>query len=163
MPASEQQKRPTVVQFDKELELPDTLYIRDIENKVFQGIVLQCLASIPDISLIEGNFIDSIFSRGSVDGIKGITTEQDSKSESISVKIEVDINYGISIPEKAEEIQSKVSEELTRLTGLHVSSIHVVFKNIANLQPIKRALIQQRNDGVSKDREVEKEYSDEWD
>ena len=30
----------------KEFELPETVFIRDIENKVFQSIVLQCLAQI---------------------------------------------------------------------------------------------------------------------
>lgn len=147
--------------YDKELELPETLFVRDIENKVFQGIVLQCLASISDITLIEGNFIDSIFSRDSVDGIKGIHTEQDSKAHSVSAKIEVDVNYGISIPEKSEEIQSKVTEELTRLTGLHVSCVHVVFKNINNLHQSKKALLPNRESDKPKD--VEKEYSGEWD
>ena len=30
----------------KEYELPDTVFVRDIEDSVFQGIVLQCLAKI---------------------------------------------------------------------------------------------------------------------
>lgn len=124
---------------DNELVLPETVFIRDIENKVFQGIVVQCLASIPGIALLEGNFIDTIFNRGSVEGIKGISTEQDSKSHSISVKIEVSINFGVSIPEKAEEIQTAVTQELTRLTGLHVSCVHVVFKNITPVNNSKKA------------------------
>lgn len=144
---------------DKELELPETVFVRDIENKVFQGIVLQCLASISDIALLEGGFIDNIFSRGSVEGIKGISTEQNSKSHSISVKIEVNINYGISIPEKAEEIHTKVAEELTRYTGLHVSCVHVVFKNITpNTLAKKKTAIPHQNEG-----EHEREYRAEWD
>jgi len=39
----------------KEFEIPETVFIRDIENKVFQSIILQCLAEIEGISLIEGN------------------------------------------------------------------------------------------------------------
>ena len=50
--------------------------------------------------------------------------------ETISAKIEVAISYGISIPEKAEEIQTNVVQELVRMTGLHVSHIHVVFKEL---------------------------------
>lgn len=139
---------------DNELELPETVFIRDIENKVFQGIVLQCLASIPDITLLEGTFIDTIFNRGSVEGIKGISTEQDNKSHSISVKIEVNINFGIRIPDKAEEIQTVVSEELTRLTGLHVSCVHVVFKNITPMHTAKKAIPTAESS--------EKEYAVEW-
>ncbi|MCE5293796.1 MAG: Asp23/Gls24 family envelope stress response protein [Chlamydiales bacterium] len=112
----------------KEFELPETEYIRDIDNRVFQGIILQTLAKIPGISLLEGSFIDHIFGR--TEGVKGIHTEQDPKSCSISVKVEVAIGYGISIPEKAEEIQTRVVQELVRMTGLRVSHVHVVFKDI---------------------------------
>jgi len=114
----------------QEFELPETVFIRDIENRVFQTIVLQCLSKIKGIHLLEGNFIDSILGRDSVEGIRGIYTEQDSNKNSVNIKVEVNINYGISIPEKAQEIQIKLSEEITQLTGLHVSSIHVVFKNV---------------------------------
>lgn len=114
----------------KEFELPETLYIRDIENRVFQGIILQCLAQVEGITLIEGTFIDNILGRGGLEGVKGISAEQDSKTYSVNIRIEVNIRYGIPIPEKAEEIQARVSDEITKLTGLHVSTVHVVFKNI---------------------------------
>ena len=112
----------------KEFELPETEYIRDIDNRVFQGIILQTLAKIQGISLLEGNFIDHILGRS--EGVKGIHTEQDPNSCSISAKVEVAIAYGVSIPEKAEEIQTKVVEELVRMTGLRVSQVHVVFKEL---------------------------------
>ncbi|MBS0634797.1 MAG: Asp23/Gls24 family envelope stress response protein [Verrucomicrobia bacterium] len=112
----------------KEFELPETEYIRDIDNRVFQGIILQTLAKIPGISLLEGNFIDHIFGRS--EGVKGIHTEQDPKTCSISAKVEVAIGYGLSIPDKAEEIQTKVVQELVKMTGLRVSHIHVVFKEL---------------------------------
>ncbi len=112
----------------KEFELPETEYIRDIDNRVFQGIILQTLAKIPGISLLEGNFIDHILGRS--EGVKGIHTEQDPNSCSISAKVEVAIAYGVSIPEKAEEIQTKVVQELVRMTGLRVSQVHVVFKEL---------------------------------
>jgi uncharacterized alkaline shock family protein YloU len=125
---------PTKVDI-KELEVPETLFVRDIENRVFQSIVLQCLAKIQDISLTEGNFIDSIFGRAAVEGVKGIQAEQDNKNRSVRIRVEVNIAYGVSIPEKADEIQSKVAEEITRLTGLHVSCVHVVFKNLITPEP----------------------------
>lgn len=117
--------------FDRnELDYAETVYVRDIENRVFQGIVLRCLSGIKGIALVEGNFIDSLLGRGNLDGLKGIHAEQDSKQGAVKVKVEVNVIYGISIPEKAEEIQTKISEEIIKLTGLHVSSIHVVFKNV---------------------------------
>jgi len=110
----------------KELELPDTVYVRDIENRVFQEIVLECLSKIAGISAVEGNILDNILGRN--ESIKGVQAEQDLKNHSISLKVEVNIAYGMSIPEKAEEIQNLIAEEITKLTGLHVAAVHVVFK-----------------------------------
>lgn len=122
----------------KEFELPETTFIRDIDNRVFQSIVLQCLATIDGIALVEGNFIDHILGRGALEGVKGIHAEQDQKNQCVNIRVEVNICYGIVIPEKAEEIQSKISEEITKLTGLHVSCVHVVFKNVINPEQIKK-------------------------
>lgn len=122
----------------KEFEIPETIFSRDIENRVFQGIVLQCLSEIEGITLVEGNFIDNILGRGGLEGVKGITAEQDNRNHSITIRLEVNIFYGTIIPDKAEEIQTKVSEEITRLTGLHVSVVHVVFKNVVPYDPTKK-------------------------
>lgn len=127
----------------KEFELPDTLFVWDIENRVFQGIVLQCLSVIPGISLLEGNLIDSLFSRGTVDGIKGIQVEQDSKGHCVNVKIEVNIDYDVSIPQKAAEIQDAVTEKIVQLTGLHVASVQIVFKNVLLPTALKKGALQR--------------------
>jgi uncharacterized alkaline shock family protein YloU len=121
----------------KEFELPETIFIRDIENKVFQSIVLQCLAQIDGISLVEGNFIDHLLGRGA-EGVKGISAEQDDKHQSVNIKVEVNIFFGLVIPQKAEEIQTKITEDITKLTGLHVSSVHVVFKNVISPEEVSR-------------------------
>ncbi|MBA3815321.1 MAG: Asp23/Gls24 family envelope stress response protein [Parachlamydiaceae bacterium] len=146
----------------KEFELPETLYVRDIENRVFQGIVLQCLSRLDGISLVEGNFIDSILDRGAVEGVKGIYCEQDSKNQSISIKIEVNICYGYSIPKKAEEIQTLVSDEITKLTDLHVSAVHVVFKSMFLPDQLKKnfGLSEMAPNEITSS--VEEEYSDEF-
>lgn len=114
----------------KELELPETVFIRDIETRLFQSIALQCLARIEGVALIEGNLIDNLLGRDSIDRLKGIYVEQDQKKHSVSVKVEVNVAYGISIPEKAEEIQMRIAQDISRLTGLHVGCVHVVFKNL---------------------------------
>ncbi|MCH9634172.1 MAG: hypothetical protein S4CHLAM7_09150 [Chlamydiae bacterium] len=114
----------------QELEVPETTYVRDIENRVFQAIVLQVLTRVEHINLLEGNLIDAILNRGNVERIKGIFVEQDSKSPTIKIKVEVNVHYGISIPEKAKEIQQCVAEEVNKLTGLHVSCVHVIFKSM---------------------------------
>lgn len=114
----------------KEIELPETIYVRDIETRVLQSIVVQCLLSIEGIGLVGGNLIDNLFGRDPAHRITGISVEQDQDTHSVSVKLEVDITYGASIPEKAEEIQLKITEQLGKLTGLHVSLVHVIFRNL---------------------------------
>ena len=147
----------------KEFEIPETMFIRDIENRVFQGIVLQSLGSVDGISLVEGNFIDNILGRSGPESIKGIIAEQDNKNHSVSIKIELNIAYGYSIPEKAEEIQTKVADEITRLTGLHVSCVHIVFKNVISFEQMKKmnaAFTPAANPVAST--LAEEEYNDEF-
>ncbi|MCH1429724.1 MAG: Asp23/Gls24 family envelope stress response protein [Chlamydiales bacterium] len=124
----------------KELELPETEYVRDIENKVFQTIALQVISDTEGVSLVEGSLFDNLLGREGMERIKGVQVEQDGKQQSLSVRLEVNINYGIPIPEKASEIQAKISEEITRLTGLHVSSVHVIFKGVSLSDETKRNL-----------------------
>ncbi len=121
----------------KEVELPDTVFIRDIESRVFQSIAIQCLSKIEGVSLLEGTFIDSLLGRDPNDRVKGIHVDQDSKTHSIMIKVEINIAYGVSIPEKAEEVQQKIAKEIGFLTGLHVASVHVIFKNLI---PCKNSL-----------------------
>lgn len=150
----------------KEFELPETLFVRDIENKVFQGIVLQSLSKIEGITLVEGNFIDSLLGRNSLDGsIKGIIAEQDNKNHSINIKVEVNICYGYSIPEKAEEIQTHIAEDITKLTGLHVSCVHLVFKNVITPEQAKRLTGGSepgREHSIAAESNIEEEYTQEF-
>lgn len=136
-----EEKDTTVV---KELDLPETVYASGIENRVFQAIILQSLSKIEGIGLIEGTFLSQLLGANSVDGIKGISAEQSSKNQSLKVKVEVTIAYGLSIPEKAEEIQTSISQEISKLTGLHVSSVHVVFKNVTlDKKQAKESVIEE--------------------
>jgi uncharacterized alkaline shock family protein YloU len=114
----------------KEFELPDTVYVRDIDSQVFQTIVLECLSKVHGIRLAAGGLIESLLGLESKELIKSIHIEQDEKAHAVNVKVEINIAYGLSIPAKSEEIQSLITLELTRLTGLHVGQVHVVIKNI---------------------------------
>jgi uncharacterized alkaline shock family protein YloU len=119
----------------KEIDLPDTVFVRDIETRVFQTIALQTLSKVQGVSMLEGNLIDSFLGRDGPDRIKGIMVDQDQKNGSVKVKIEINVDYGISLPEKAEEIQNAIAQEMSHLTGLHVSSVHVIFKNLILPKP----------------------------
>lgn len=146
----------------KEFEFPETVYVRDIDNRVFQGIVLQILSEIEGITLIEGNLFDSIMGRSGQENVKGIQADQDMKNHTISIKVEVNVYYGVSIPEKAEEIQTKIAEEITKLTGLHVASVHVVFKNVVPEGSDKILPLKSPVEISHARKSIEEEYSDEF-
>lgn len=113
----------------REIEFPETVFIRDIDTRVFQAIALQCLAKIEGIGLLEGNLFDSLLGR-EVERVKGIHVLQDQKKHSVEIRVEINILYGVNIPEKAEEVQEKLVEEISKWSGLHVSSVHVIFKDL---------------------------------
>lgn len=102
----------------------------DIESRVFQSLVVRCLSKIDGVGLLEGNLVDALLGRDASDRVKGISVEQEEKSKSLHVKIEINVRYGIHLPKKAEEVQGKVAEEISLFSGLHVASVHVVFKNL---------------------------------
>ena len=130
----------------KELKFADTTFVRDIETRVFQSIVINCLAEMEGVALLEGTLLDNLLGREGNERIKGIHVEQDSKNHSVSIKVEVNIAHGISIPEKAEEMQSKIAAEVCELTGLHVSLVHVVFKALIPEESLNRIIEEELED-----------------
>lgn len=126
---------------------------QEIEDRVFQSIALQCLAKIEGVSLIEGNIIDHLFGRSSTERIRGINVNQDAKTGALKVKVEVNMAYGICIPDKAQEIQHRIADEMKALTGLSVSGVHVVFKNL--ILPEMEKPKAQRPDGENDTPQVE--------
>jgi uncharacterized alkaline shock family protein YloU len=118
----------------KELELPDTIFIRDIESKVFQSIIVRCIEHIEGVETLEGSLFDSLLGRDSLDVTKGIHVEQDQKNHAVNIKVEVNVAYGTCISEKAEEIQAKIVEDVSHLTGLHVGRVHIIFKNLITIK-----------------------------
>ncbi len=131
---------------ERELQFPETVYVRDIENRVFQALVVKAIEHVDGVYPIEGNLIGNLLNMGQNENFKGIHIEQDSKNHSVSVKVELNIGYGIAIPEKALEVQSKISEEIMRLTGLHVASVHVVFKNIISVKKAQQPQMAYADD-----------------
>ena len=102
----------------QELKFVDTIFIRDIETLLGR----------------EGN-----------ERIKGIYVEQDQKNHSVSIKIEVNVAHGVSLPSKSDEIQAKIVADVSQLTGLHVSCVHVVFKALIYDEPHCALLENSKN------------------
>lgn len=147
----------------KEFDLPETVYIRDIESRVFQALTIKCLSGIEGISLIEGTLFDNLLGREGLDRVKGIYVEQDSKNHSVNIKIELNIRCGISIPEKAEEIQTKIVKEVIQYTGLHVACVHIVFKNLILDEYLARAASAEEKDEETQEEDtIDEEFAEEF-
>ena len=150
----------------KELQYTDTVFVRDIETRVFQAITVKCLSNIDGIALLEGTLFDNLLGREGSERIKGIYVEQDAKSHSVNIKVELNIAYGISIPEKSEEIQTKLVDDVVRLTGLHVASVHVIFKNLLPREDLEKILSAKLKEGEPAEEEMNdealNEYSEEF-
>ncbi len=114
----------------KEFEVPKTTFSHDIETRVIQFIILQCLNKIVGVSLPSSTLIDTLFGR-EVEKVKGIIVEQDSKTHSVKTKIDIHVDYGIVIPKITREVEEKVVEEITMLTGFHVAAVHIVVKGLS--------------------------------
>jgi uncharacterized alkaline shock family protein YloU len=130
-------------------EVADTVFVRDVENRVFQAIAFKCLMGIEGVELVGSNLLDSLLGRDSQERIKGIHVEQDQKNHSVHIKIELNVAYGVAIPDKAEEIQSKVAKEICRLTGLHVSFVHIVFKNLISAEVLGEEVSSEEENAIS--------------
>jgi len=91
----------------KEFEFADTVFVRDIESRVFQAITFKCLQDIEGVALLEGNLIDNLLGRDHPEKMKGIHVEQDQKNHAVNIRIELNISYGISIPEKLKRFRQK--------------------------------------------------------
>lgn len=118
--------------------------VRDIEPRVFQAVVIKCLAGIVGISFLEGTLFDHLLGREGLERIKGVSIEKDDQNQLIDIKIELNITYGLSIPEKAVEIETKLISDVLRLTGCAVRSLHVIFKNVFFEDGFEEILDQQR-------------------
>ena len=112
-------------------DVASATFVQHIEPKVIQGIVIQVLAKTKGIALLEGNLFESLLGRD-LERVKGIYVGQHEGNGSVDIRIEVNVMYGVSIPEKAMEVRERVVEEVTRWTGLEVTSVHLIFKDLVS-------------------------------
>lgn len=127
----------------KELVFPDTVFVHDVDSRVFQAIAVRALSEVDGVGLIEGSLFDSLLGREGHERIKGIHVEQDQKNHSLSVRLEINVDYGVCLPEKAQEIQAIVAKRITEFTGLHVAAVHVVYKDLIHKLPLEEDSIAE--------------------
>lgn len=114
----------------EEPQYPETYYEREVGQKAFRTMVLKTLLGIDEVYFLEEDIVDSFLGREGVEGVRGLEVELIENEPALCVKIQVCLGSGCSIPAKVEEIQTKVVQDLTQQTGLHVSRIQVTVEDI---------------------------------
>jgi uncharacterized alkaline shock family protein YloU len=142
-------------------EIQPTIFLTDIETKVFQAIAFQVLKEIGAVELIEGSIFDSLLGGEEGERMKGIHVECHETNPIVNIKIEVNVLFGICIPQKSLEIEQKIKEKIKELTGFHVGLIHVTFKNIIFPKSLEE-LIEKAESGPSYGTNKEMETSQDF-
>ena len=110
-------------------EIPGSHYIAD---DVIAAIVFSAAAEVSGIYLPLG--IGNLAERfGKKQSPKGIRVEQNDDGVEIDIKVVAD--YGINIPNACKELQKKIAETVTELTGKEVLAVNVHVADI-NMQSV---------------------------
>ena len=126
---------------DHEIEIEEqntdeVVFVQDVENKVFQAIVVKTLMKIEGVRLLEeGSLIDDLLGREGQSRIKGVYIEQDLKSHSVAIKIEIELAYGLSLKRVAKNVQHAIVKDIKEFSGFNISSVHLVFKHLYEDKP----------------------------
>jgi len=103
---------------------------------VISTIARRAACSIQGVTRISGNtLVDNIAefvgSRKVMD--RAIQTEVDGST--VAVTLSINICYGFSLPKIAADVQQAVSTQIQELTGLEVSQVNVIIREMEDIAP----------------------------
>ena len=99
-----------------------------IDNDVLASIAGIAATSVPGVNKIVTSLVGGIakFIRKKPDiGIKVILGEGE-----VSFELAISVEYGVNIPEITYEVQKKIKEEVEKMSGLIVSNVDVIVKEV---------------------------------
>ncbi len=97
----------------------------EINNAVIAQIVQLCCQEVPGVHAVGGGFAFS-----DLMGSKGVKVQED-ENETYVLKVRVVMKFGVEMARTAQEIQSRVSNQVEVMTGKPVSKIDVIIEGIA--------------------------------
>lgn len=106
-----------------------------VHESVIASIVRKAACAVPGVIRLAGsslvdNLAEIVGSKKMYDRAISINMGENS----VQVEVKVILAYGKHIPEIAETIQLVVVEEITRITGMHVSKVNVVIIDLEDDQ-----------------------------
>jgi uncharacterized alkaline shock family protein YloU len=101
----------------------------EINNAVIAQIVQLCCQEVPGVHAVGGGFAFS-----DLMGSKGVKVHED-ENDNYVLKVRVIMKFGVEMGRTAQEIQTRVSNQVEVMTGKPVSKIDVIIEGIAMDKP----------------------------
>lgn len=102
-----------------------------IHEKVIVTIVRKVAAEVDGVSRIAGNsLVDNIAELVGSNRIKDRAISVQMGDGSVSVEVAINLLFGYKLPEVARALQDKIENEIQNLTGLKVSHVDIIIRDI---------------------------------
>ena len=103
--------------------------------KIHEGaiatIVRKAACSVPGVTRITGNsFVDNIAEIVGSKKIQDRSIQIAMNNSSVAVELSINIQYGVQLPAVAAAVQDAVSREIKAITGLNVTKINVIVREM---------------------------------
>ena len=102
-----------------------------IHESVITTIVRKVAAETEGVSRISGNsIIDNIAEIVGSKRMQGRSISVQMGKSSVAVEVSVNLFFGYKLPEVAGNLQLSIEEEIKKITGLEVSNVDIVIREI---------------------------------
>lgn len=109
-----------------------------IHESVIISIVRKIAAKTEGVSRISGNsLVDNIAEIVGSKRIQDRAISVQMGDSSVAVEVSVNLFFGYKLPEVANTLQSAIQEEIKKLTGLNVSKVDIIIREIDD--PVEQA------------------------
>ena len=103
--------------------------------KIHEGaiatIVRKATCSVPGVTRITGNsFVDNIAEIVGSKKIQDRSIQIAMNNSSVAVELSINIQYGVQLPAVAAAVQDAVSREIKAITGLNVTKVNVIVREM---------------------------------
>ena len=103
--------------------------------KIHEGaiatIVRKAACSVPGVTRITGNsFVDNIAEMVGSKKIQDRSIQIAMNNSSVAVELSINIQYGVQLPAVAAAVQDAVSREIKAITGLNVTKVNVIVREM---------------------------------
>ncbi len=103
--------------------------------KIHEGaiatIVRKAACAVPGVTRITGNsFVDNIAEIVGSKKIQDRSIQIVMNNASVAVELSINIQYGVQLPAVAAAVQDAVSKEINAITGLNVTKVNVIVREM---------------------------------